>query len=195
MWRPQVSPLSHPEQFLVLLLQLGLQLPQTLLHIAMAFLRLKNGFNNKKKAFIFSVPRYPSVSLSSILSELMRVWDFDLPLECFVIHPGEGPCWERPKLGPAWGFGCKAFKRMGGHQHQQPGEQAYIYQLTARGQKSCTRRGQWSSTTHTNTTTNTTYNANLPSNHHSSTKDYRHVYVNDDYCLMKQHLIQYFLWY
>lgn len=145
--------------------------------------------NNKKKAFIFCV------SLSSILSELMRVWDFDLPLECFVIHPGEGPCWERPKLGPAWGFGCKAFKRMGGHQHQQPGEQAYIYQLTARGQKSCTRRGQWSSTTHTNTTTNTTYNANLPSNHHSSTKDYRHVYVNDDYCLMKQHLIQYFLWY
>lgn len=38
----QLIPSSHPAQLLVLLLQLGLQLPQTLLDVAMAFLRLQD---------------------------------------------------------------------------------------------------------------------------------------------------------
>lgn len=71
-----LSSLSHPEQLLVLLLQLGLQLPQPLLHVAVAFLCLKTGENRNASSFLCQ-----DVSVYSILSELTRasLISFDFP--------------------------------------------------------------------------------------------------------------------
>lgn len=135
------------------------------------------GDNNN--TFIFSLPRCPKY-----LSPSARIWS---PLELFVIHPGEGPRWEGPKLGSVWGFVFKALVlQKDGVINMKSLRSKHLQQLTARGKKkSCS-----SSTTHrkntTNTAENNSLNANLPQNHHGSTEEYRRVYVDNDYCLKNE---------
>lgn len=92
----------------------------------MTFFCLKMGDNNN--TFIFSLPRYPKY-----LSPSARIWS---PLELFVIHPGEGPRWEGPKLGSVWGFVFKALVlQKDGVINMKSLRSKHLQQLTARGKK------------------------------------------------------------